>query len=281
MTLARRHLHPLQTLRPLAVLLLTLVTALTATVEAAPTARAATPAATPRATAAPPRTLAVKGIFDSPGQYVFCHDRTPGMVDYAVGDPPRATWKQWVQTFSRCAAKRTRIYIRYNHEIDGFWMPYSWKTPARFRKDFCDFKAYLKANLRPTLARRTVFALGLNLGPHRGTSGDWWTPCADLVAVSLYEQTWMNWNQFLRSDIGPEHWLRFARTHRCGAARDRPTRAQVARLAPCRLALGEWGAYTPQWMRLMRSWMDRRRVVYGAYLYHPGVRPWIDPRRVR
>ncbi len=235
------------------------------------------------AAADPHRTRHILGVFDGPDHWVFCRDRLGyrGSVDFAVGDPPRATWGQWVRMFERCSAAKQRVYIRYNHEIDGTWMPYSWKSPARFRKDLCDFKAYVSARLRPATARKVKFALALNLGTHRGRSQDWATPCADLVAVSMYEQSWLTWSQFLRSDIGPERWLRFAAAHRCGASSDRPSRAELRRLRPCRLAFGEWGASTPRWMRSMRVWMEQNRVVYAAYLHHPGVLPWIDPRRVR
>ncbi len=231
------------------------------------------------AAAEPHRTRQVLGIFDGPDHWVFCRDRLTyrGSVDFAVGDPPRASWGRWVRMFERCAAAKQRIYLRYNHEIDGTWMPYSWKSPARFRKDYCDIKAYVRANVSPTTARKVKFALGLNLGTHRGRSQDWFTPCADVVAISMYEQSWLTWQQFLASRIGPEYWWRLTRANKCGAATDRPAAAQLRRLPACRLAFGEWGALTPRWLMDMRRWMDAHRVVYAAYLHHPGVLPWIHP----
>jgi hypothetical protein len=197
----------------------------------------------------------VRLIFDSAehDQWVFCHQGNySGDIDYAVGDPPRATWAAYVRKLDSCWARKHIVHIRYNHETNGTWFPWSRKSPAQFRRDFADFKAYVKRHSKH--ARSINFGLALNYTTHRATLEQFWTPAADYVAVSFYQTQWISqsWAGFQRSTAGPAWWTAWARRH-----------GRV-------LAYGEWGATTVPWQLAMRRWGAAHGVYYGAYLYCGG-----------
>lgn len=215
-------------------------------------------AAAPAGAATRPRDIhAIKGIWDSPehDQWVFCHDLANyrGDVDYAVGDPPRWMWPAYVKRLDSCWGRKHIVHIRYNHEINGNWYPWSSKTPAQFRRDFTDFRAYVKRHSKHAISIN--FGLALNYTTHRYRAQDYWTPAADYVAVSFYETDWirgMPWPRFLVSEAGPATWSAYAaRNHR-------------------RLAYGEWGAVNNTWQINMRRWGAAHGVYYGAYLFCGG-----------
>ena len=191
-------------------------------------------------------------IWDGGDHWVFCHDLKDytGDIDYGVGDPPRAEWGAWVRQLDSCWGRKHIVHIRYNHEVNGDWFPWSSKTPAQFRKDFADFKAFVKKHSRHAISIN--FGLALNFSTHRYKVEDYWTPAADYVAVSAYETRWIRdvpWNKFVASKIGPDWWLAWAKRHNR------------------RLAFGEWGAATKTWQLNMRRWGARHGLYYGAYLY--------------
>ncbi len=208
-------------------------------------------AAAPTQAATPRDIQNVLSVWDGGDQWVFCHDLADysGDLDYGVGDPPRAQWASWVRQLDACWGRKHIVHIRYNHEVNGDWFPWSKKTPAQFRRDFADFKAFVKKHSKHAISIN--FGLALNYTTHRYRVDDYWTPAADYVAVSMYETQWIaaDWLRFRDSTAGPAWWWRWARQHNR------------------RLAYGEWGAATPQWQTRMRLWGAWHGVYYGAYLY--------------
>ena len=80
----------------------------------------------------------------------------------------------------------------------------------------------------------------------------------DVVSVSIYEwslaDTTARWQAFLASPLSPAYWSAYARRH------GRP------------LALGEWGARSPMFLRGMHAWIAANagtgpgRLLYEVYL---------------
>jgi hypothetical protein len=236
--------------------------ALLAPVAAAPVAGAQTVATVPPRTGLPAVVASdipsVLPVWDGGDHWQFCHDYADysGDMDYAVGDPPRKEWAAWVALLDQCWGRKHVVHIRYNHEINGRWFPWSYKTPAQFKRDFADFKTYVKTHSKH--ARAINFGLALNFGTHRYTTEDYWTPAADYIAISIYQTPWdSNWAKFNASVIGPAWWLKWAKAHKRG------------------LAYGEWGSLDVVWQGTMRTWGAKNGVLYGAYLYDPENFDWV------
>lgn len=249
--------------------------------------------ATPTTTAAvrPVPTPQIRGIFSDPSQYQWCHAEktTKGVVDYAFNTDiqrmSRAAVAAFVARFDRCMpAGVTKVYVRYLHEGNGpwFWDRPRPRTAAEFRRDFCTMKRYVLTRVRPSTARRIVWVLGLNWNTprDRGKTADYYTPCADVIGVSMYERhpsEGMTMQELIdHPRSGMRWWTWFAKARKCGAATATPTAAQLRRLKPCRLAFSEWGARTVAGYYAMKRFQNANGVLYGAYLYAPGVLDWIE-----
>jgi hypothetical protein len=203
-------------------------------------------------------------------QWQFVHSTFTGDVDLAVGGPTTESWAQvadgalrhrWtamarlLRTNHRCR----RLYLRFAHEANGTWMP--WSVAAgdleAFRAAFRLFATTMRRELRGRPVR-IVFAP--NYGTWHYTPDALWpgNDVVDVVGVSLYE--WHDcgsparWAEFASSPIGPDAWLAFAARH------GKP------------LALSEWGARTPYFLGRMNAWLARQagttagRLVYDVYM---------------
>ena len=203
-------------------------------------------------------------------QYQIAHGTMNCDVDLAVGGPIGSTWAQaaagsqvalWrgIAAVLRSNWHYRTVYLRYAHEANGTWMPWSVapsQVPA-FKTTFRLFATTMRKEL-PGRDLKIVFAP--NFGTWRYTPSAMWpgSDVVDVVGVSMYEwnkyDTAAKWRKFLGSSIGPNYWLSFARS------KGRP------------MALGEWGGRSPYFLRSMNSWMRANagrgagKFLYDVYL---------------
>jgi len=221
--------------------------------------------------------VGILGMFGDAGlaaqleQWQFSH--TTGFsadVDLAVGGPigvpwakvaagsEVAHWKATAAVLRRNWHYRT-VYLRFAHEFNGTWMPWSVKPSevSAFRTAFRLFAT----TMRRELAGHDIKIV---LAPNFGTwfySPDAIWPGADVVdviGVSMYEWTLCDtqdkWKAFLVSSVGPNVWAAYAKRH--GRA----------------MAFGEWGAQSWYFVRGMRAWMATMagrgpgQLLYDVYL---------------
>ncbi len=235
-----------------------------------------------------------QGLWDGGDNYEICHasiNRTRPL-DYAVGDiqrrlPTVAQRAAYIQQVNSCTERRSVVYVRPMHEINGDWSPWSQRTPYQFRHDFCALKRLWKANSTPEQWSRVRWVLGLNHGTSRGrgTPSDYFAACADLVGVSMYLHNGYHWSDWIGNQIGLRFWERYAWTRRCGSMYGVPHPGE--HLHRCNIAASEWG--------VQNGWQDGRRNDVLAYrltvhrmtrwAYHAPLcgdgTPWINPRTGR
>jgi hypothetical protein len=202
--------------------------------------------------------------------YQFVHGSMNCDVDLAVGGPIGSSWAQaaagsqtdlWreVAAVLRDNWRYRTVYLRYAHEANGTWMPWSVapsEVPA-FKKTFRLFAT----TMRKELAGHDVkIVFGPNFGTWRYTPSAMWpgSDVVDVVGVSMYEWTIYDtpakWRKFAASSIGPVYWSKFAR--------------KVGRP----MAFSEWGGRSPYFIRAMNAWMRANagrgagRLLYDVYL---------------
>lgn len=198
--------------------------------------------------------------------YQFAHSTANCDVDLAVGGPIGSTWAQaaagsqtalWKQMAAVIRENwhyRT-VYLRYAHEANGTWMPWS-VAPAQVPAFKATFRLFA-TTMRSELAGRDVkIVFAPNFGSWRYTPATMWpgSDVVDVVGVSMYEWTLYDtaakWRTFANSSIGPGYWLRFARS------KGRP------------MALSEWGGRSPYFIRSMNAWMrNNAGTTSGRFLY--------------
>lgn len=191
-------------------------------------------------------------------------------VDLAVGGPIGSTWAQaaagsqlalWKETAAVLRAHwhyRT-VYLRYAHEANGTWMPWS-VAPSQVTAFKTTFRLFAKT-MRAELAGRDVkIVFAPNFGSWRYTPSTMWpgSDVVDVVGVSMYEWTLYNtaakWRAFANSSIGPAYWAKFAK------GKGRP------------MAFSEWGGRSPYFIRQMNAWMRANagtgagKLLYDVYL---------------
>jgi hypothetical protein len=203
-------------------------------------------------------------------QYTFAHSTFGGDVDLAVGGPIGVTWAQagagalldhWRQMAAvlRSNWRYRTVYLRFAHEANGRWMP--WSVPAADVPAFKKAYRLFATTMRRELAGRDVkFVFGVNYGSWYYTPDSMWpgNDVVDVVGVSMYEfdryDTAAKWTKFARSSLGPDSWAAFARRH------GKP------------VALSEWGAKSPYFLRQMNAWMTGHggtgpgKLLYDVYL---------------
>jgi hypothetical protein len=205
-------------------------------------------------------------------QWVYTHNYPSfrGDVDLAVGGPIDHTWAQvaagadvarWRQTAAVLRANwhyRT-VYLRYAHEANGDWMDWSVARAEvpHFIKAFRRFSATMRQELRGKNVK-IVFAPNFGTWPY--TPDSMWpgSDVVDVVGLSIYEWTkydsWPKWSAFIKSPIGPDYWLNFARRH------GKP------------LAFSEWGGQSAYFIKAMHDWTavhagtGAGRLLYEVYL---------------
>lgn len=239
----------------------------------------------------PPR---AQGLWDAGENYEICHAsryRTQPL-DYAIGDIQRqlatvAERVAYIQQVNACTDRRSVVYIRPMHEINGGWYPWSRRTPYEFRRDFCSLKRLWKASSTSQQWARVQWVLGLNHGTSdgRGKPGDYFASCADLVGMSGYLRLGYSWSYWTGGDVGLRHWQRFAARRTCGSMYGRPHRGE--RTHRCGIAASEWGVQNGWHQGTMndvagyrRSLAVMTRWVYQAPLCGDGT-PWINPNTGR
>jgi hypothetical protein len=191
-------------------------------------------------------------------------------VDLAVGGPIANTWAQaaagaevplWRETAAvlRDAWHYRKVYLRYAHEANGFWMKWS-VTPAQLPAFKTTFRLFATTMRRELAGRDVKIVFAPNFGTWPYTPSRMWpgSDVVDVVGVSMYEwnrcDTPEKWRSFLRSRIGPMYWSRFARSVRCP------------------MALSEWGACSPHFVKSMNAWMRANagrgagQLLYDVYL---------------
>jgi hypothetical protein len=239
----------------------------------------------------PPR---AQGLWDGGDNYEICHGSRylTRPLDYAIGDIQRrlrtvAQRAAYIQQVNTCTDRRSMVYVRPMHEINGDWTPWSSRTPYEFRRDFCALKRLWKANSTRDQWSRVRWVLGLNHGTStgRGRPSDYFTPCADLIGVSMYLRLGYTWSFWTGTDIGLTFWQRFAWARKCGSMYRRPQPGE--HVHRCNVAASEWG--------VQNGWRDGRRNdiagyrssmirmthwAYQAPLCGDGT-PWIDPNTGR
>jgi Glycosyl hydrolase family 26 len=215
---------------------------------------------------------AIAGMFADSGaaaqleQFQFVHSTFAADVDLAVGGPYTSTWAQVAAGADVAAWKQTAavlrdnwhyrtVYLRYAHEFNGYWM--KWSVPpaqlANFKKAFRLFATTMRTELKG-LDVKIVFAPNFGTWPYTPDAAWPGSDVVDVVGVSMYEWTLYDtvakFNKFASSSIGPNYWLAYARRH------GRP------------LALGEWGARSPYFLRAMNAWMKAHAGTgAGGFLY--------------
>jgi hypothetical protein len=263
---------------------LTVAALAAATAVQQPAASAAAPARAPLRV--PPT---AQGLWDGGDNWEICHGsrlRTQPL-DYAIGDIQRrlrttAARAAYVRQVNRCADRRRVVYLRPMHEINGSWYPWSSRTPAQYRRDFCALKRFWKGNSTRREWSRVRWVEGLNHGtsPRRGRPGDYHAACADVIGVSMYLHTGDSWALWTGPGIGILGWQRFAAARYCGSMFVRHHRGE--RIHRCGIAASEWGV-EDGWhddsrddvtaYRRSLAWMSRW--VYQAPLCGDGT-PWIS-----
>jgi hypothetical protein len=203
-------------------------------------------------------------------QWQFTHSTFTGVVDLAVGGPVTKSWAQvadgallrrWtamarrLRTNHRCR----RLYLRFAHEANGTWMP--WSVAAGELEDFHEAFRLFATTMRRELHGRPVrIAFAPNHGTWHYSPEDMWpgNDVVDVVGVSMYEwedySTPDRWADFASSPIGPDAWLAFAARH------GKP------------MALSEWGAHSPYFLERMNAWLAQHagttggRLLYDVYM---------------
>jgi hypothetical protein len=202
--------------------------------------------------------------------YQFVNGRLNCDVDLAVGGPIGSTWAQaaagsqtalWKETAAvlRSSWHYRTVYLRYAHEANGTWMPWSVSASqvANYKKTFRLFAT----TMRKELAGKDVkIVFAPNFGTWHYTPASMWpgNDVVDVVGVSMYEWTLYNtaakWRSFLNSSVGPAVWAKFARS------KGRP------------MAFSEWGGRSPYFIRQMNAWMRANagtgagKLLYDVYL---------------
>jgi hypothetical protein len=239
----------------------------------------------------PPR---AQGLWDGGDNYEICHGSrySTRPVDYAIGDIQRdlatdAERVAYIQQINQCMDRRSVVYLRPMHEINGGWYSWSKRTPYEFRRDFCALKRFWRENSTPQQWGRVRWVLGLNHGTSkgRGKPSDYFAACADLVGVSMYLRLGYKWKDWTGPQIGLQFWERFAARRRCGSMYGRPLPGE--RTHRCNIAAAEWGVQNG-WRDgrrndisgYVRSIVRMTRWAYQAPLCGDGT-PWINPNTGR
>jgi hypothetical protein len=191
-------------------------------------------------------------------------------VDLSLGGPINHTWAEtaagaelplWKEQAAliRENWRYRTVYLRFAHEANGTWMSWSVapKELAAYKAAFRKFVQTMRTELRGKSVK-IVYA------PNFGTwhySPDAMFPGSDVVdviGVSMYEWTLYNtaakWKKFAKSSLSPAYWSTFAKR------KGRP------------MALSEWGARSPYFLRSMNSWMRANagtgpgKLLYDCYL---------------
>jgi hypothetical protein len=240
----------------------------------------------------PPR---AQGLWDGGENYEICHGSrySTRPVDYAIGDIQRemateAEQAAYIQQVNQCMDRRSVVYLRPMHEINGGWYPWSRRSPYEFRRDFCALKRFWKANSTPDQWGRVRWVLGLNHGTSdgRGRPSDYFAACADLVGVSMYLRTGYRGSDWTGPQIGLAFWERFAHRRQCGSMYDVAQPGEHTHR--CGVAASEWGVQNgwrdgPRRNDISgytRSIIRMSRWVYQAPLCAAGT-PWINPNTGR
>jgi hypothetical protein len=202
--------------------------------------------------------------------YQFVHGSLNCDVDLAVGGPIGSSWAQaaagsqtalWreIAAVLRDNWHYRTVYLRYAHEANGTWMPWS-VAPSEVAAFKTTFRMFA-TTMRKELAGRDVkIVFAPNFGTWRYTPSAMWPgrDVVDVVGMSMYEWTLYDtpakWRKFAASSIGPVYWSKFARTV------GRP------------MAFSEWGGRSPYFIRAMNAWMRANagraagRLLYDVYL---------------
>ena len=221
-------------------------------------------------------TVAIVGLFGDASlaaqleQWQFANSAFSADVDLAVGGPIDHTWAQVaagseVERWKQLAAVlrdnwhyRT-VSIRYAHEANGTWMPWSVaaaEVPA-FRTAFRLFAATIRSELAGHDVR-IAFAPNFGTWPYSPNSMWPGNDVVDVVGLSIYEWTLYDtaakWKAFVSSSIGPATWLAFAKAH------GKP------------LAFSEWGGQSAYFIKAMHDWIAAHagtgpgQLLYEVYL---------------
>jgi hypothetical protein len=202
--------------------------------------------------------------------YQFVHGSLNCDVDLAVGGPIGSSWAQaaagsqtalWreIAAVLRDNWHYRTVYLRYAHEANGTWMPWS-VAPSEVAAFKTTFRMFA-TTMRKELAGRDVkIVFAPNFGTWRYTPSAMWPgrDVVDVIGMSMYEWTLYDtpakWRKFAASSIGPVYWSKFARTV------GRP------------MAFSEWGGRSPYFIRAMNAWMRANagraagRLLYDVYL---------------
>lgn len=191
-------------------------------------------------------------------------------VDLSLGGPIEHTWAEtaagaevplWKEQAAliRSNWRYRTVYLRFAHEANGTWMPWSVapKELTAYKASFRKFVQTMRTELR---GKNVKIVYAPNFGSWRYTP-DAMFPGADVVdviGVSMYEWTLYDtaakWKSFAKSSIGPAYWQSFAKR------KGRP------------MALSEWGARSPYFLRSMNTWMRANagsgagKFLYDCYL---------------
>ncbi len=257
-------------------------------------AAALSPSSASAASAALRRPPRAQGLWDGGDNWEICHGSrySTRPVDYAIGDIQRDMSSDveraaYVRQVNACMSRRSVVYLRPMHEINGSWYPWSRRTPYEFRRDFCSLKRFWRANSTTRQWSRVRWVLGLNHGTSvgRGRPSNYFASCADLVGVSMYLRVGYKWKDWVGPQLGLTFWQRFANRRRCGSMYVRALPREHTHR--CGIAASEWGVqngWHDRWRNdisgYVRSiaWMSRW--VYQAPLCGDGT-PWINPNTGR